>query len=97
MIFIVLRLASAFLLFGALGSQTAGYYHAIRWVVFLVAAFGCYRSIRGRFVVWAWLFGITAFALNPFVSLPLDRGMWGAVYAGAGLVMLVSILGTWRR
>jgi hypothetical protein len=96
-IFIVLRLAAALLLFWALSPQPARYYHALHWVVFLVAVYAVYRTIRERFVIWAWFFGITAFALNPFIRLPLEHAMWGTVYAGAGLIMVVSIAGTWRR
>jgi len=96
-IFVVLRLAAALLLLLALGPQPAGYYDALHWVVFLVAAYGVYRTIQDRYVIWAWFLGITAFALNPFVRLPLDHSMWSAVYTGAAVIMVISILGTWRR
>jgi hypothetical protein len=75
MIFKIVRIIAAALLFWALDRHPYGYYTILRFVVCGVAGYGIFISMELDKNVWAWILGITAVLFNPILPIHLNRDL----------------------
>ncbi len=74
----------------ALGRLPYGYYMLLRVVVLAAAilvAIMIYQRDRA-FTAWAALFVVAAIVFNPFVPLPLTRGIWSILNLAAASLFI---------
>ena len=91
--FIIARIASAIMLFLALGKFPYGYYTLLRFVVCGTTACGAYlASTEQKKPAWAWTFGIIAVLFNPFIPIHLSRDIWAVIDIAVALLLVVSLL-----
>ncbi len=90
--FAPLRLIAAALLFWALAKHSHNYYVILRWLVFLVALWGAYRSYQEDSDKWFLVgFHVVLMVLfNPFLPVSFSKSTWNFIDVVAGLVIFFS-------
>lgn len=86
----ILALFAAGMLFWALSRHSYDYYTLLRFVVCAVSAFGAYLAFKRDSTVWG--FGLAALALlfNPVATVGLRRQTWAKVDVAAGILLIIS-------
>ena len=88
---VVLKLAAAGMLIGAMGHHPYDYYTIMRWVVCGVSAFGAFQAVQSGKSGWAWLLAILALTFNPLIPVHLKRGTWAYIDPAVAALLLISI------
>ena len=91
MVYKIVRIIAAILLFWALDRHPYSYYTVLRFVVCGVAGYGVFISIQLDKNVLAWILGITAILFNPIVPIHLSRDLWAIIDVAVGLVFIFSL------
>jgi hypothetical protein len=94
-IFSIVRIVVAGMLFWALGRHPIGYYTVLRLATCGVCAFGIYVALKVKQVGWIFVFATILLLFQPFVSLRITRQTWQYVDVSVGIILLISIPYLW--
>ncbi len=91
--FVVARLIAVILSLCAIGQRSHNYYILLRWVMFLIGAWGAYRAYRDNQREWMFVGMHLAIAVlfNPFLPFTLQKSTWTIFNIIAAWLMLMSI------
>jgi hypothetical protein len=92
-LFTLARLLAAAMLFYALGRHPMNYYHALRWVVFLVSVWSAYTAVAGAAYAWGAAFVACLIVFSPLAPFHFTRSTWGNIDVAAGVLMVLSVIG----
>jgi len=90
-LFLILRVISALILFIAIADMPYGYYRFVRLFTFAVCSYSLYKAYSIKNKTFSWIFGIIAIVFNPIYPLYLGKELWQIVDAISGIIILVSI------
>ena len=90
--FSIARLISVGLLLWALGRHSYEYYKLLRFIIFVIMAFGIYFSIKLNKIGWTWIFGSIAFLFNPVIPFHFNKSTWGIIDIIVSIIILGSLL-----
>jgi Protein of unknown function (DUF3592) len=90
-IFTLARIALIGLLIWAFSPHSYNYYIILRWIVFIVAAYGAWRSAQEKEYYFVLVHLAAAVIFNPFTPLQFERSTWGIINGLTAFFFFISI------
>jgi hypothetical protein len=101
-IWIIVRLIAASLLFWAVSPHSHGFYTMLRWVICGIGVYSMfmtseytdqYPELKG----WQYVFALMVLTFNPILVLSLPREGWIVLDVLAALLMVASVLSIHKK